>query len=630
MPSRLLSAALCLLLCGQTFAAEVPLVSLEAGGAPVSPGSLKEVPGTAFNPALAEPLQLTLPLPLPAALPEMPTLSASARTAGARSPSALAAAQGANAALTAKTARENVSTAREAGVAAFDAQKGPNQSDVVDASGLSADSSRNESGDDSGRLQPGNGPVRGRWWKQWVPHAITGLNLASGVGSMVFASQGLVLPAAAMIALAAFFDGFDGLAARKLRVAGPMGTMMDSQADMVSFGAAPALLVFMSALAPLAHGSLALYASGFAAAAFSAFGAAYRLSRYNLDALAAGADKKPAPFFKGLPSPGGAVAIVALTFALPSLPAALAFPAAALGSIAVGALMMSRLPYYKVTSSWKAVVGFGLAALKTGAVAVLTGHAGLAPAAIVAGYLVTGPLVALYRGGSGVWKKELKRKAFHQANLLFLGGFLGLKHLANDKVALASLAVLTAVFGVVEYARLAGKKIPGTDWLEKLKRDKENKQPSGIFFGTLGATIAAGIAVMMGDWRYMAGAVLALAWGDAASPLFGMRFGFGRYRVNGTLRSADGTLAGAAVALGIGLALGFPLAASLGAAVVFSLVDTYPVKPDDNLWIPASYPAALAAFGALAAWLGAPAAFIAAGLVGLAGAALIARTVSKP
>ncbi len=364
---RTLAAALCLILVGKSFAAELPAAPMEiARVAPAADDLTTTVPGTVFNPAVAAPVQLELPLVGP--------LSQASIEASA-APSALAAARGADAALTSRNARENVAAARDAGVAVFDAQ-GPAAASSADA----------VVGSESGERVS---------LKQWVPHAITGLNLASGLGSIAFAAKGQAGPAAAMIALAAFFDGFDGLAARKLRVAGPTGVMLDSQADGVSFGAAPAFLALTAALAPLAHGDPVLYAAGFAAAAFSAFGAAYRLSRYNLDALAAGAGKEPAAYFKGLPSPGGALALAALTFALPALPAAAAFPAAVLGTAAVGALMMSRLPYLKITSSRKALLASAAVAATVAAPFLAHGAVALAPAAVVAAYLLSGPIAAL-------------------------------------------------------------------------------------------------------------------------------------------------------------------------------------------------------------------------------------------
>ncbi len=112
--------------------------------------------------------------------------------------------------------------------------------------------------------------------------------------------------AALAIFFAIFFDGFDGRVARMTKTQSDFGVQLDSLADVVSFGAAPALLVYKWALAPL--GLLGMVASF----AFLACGA-LRLARFNV--LAARGDKGSSRFFVGLPIPLAAGAIVALVIA---------------------------------------------------------------------------------------------------------------------------------------------------------------------------------------------------------------------------------------------------------------------------------------------------------------------------
>ncbi|MBZ4400379.1 CDP-diacylglycerol--serine O-phosphatidyltransferase [Myxococcus sp. MISCRS1] len=110
--------------------------------------------------------------------------------------------------------------------------------------------------------------------------------------------------AALAIFFAMFFDGFDGRVARLTKTQSDFGVQLDSLADVVSFGAAPALLVYKWALAPLGFAGL------FVSFAFAACGA-LRLARFNV--LAA---RNPhgggGSFFVGLPIPIAAGMLVSV------------------------------------------------------------------------------------------------------------------------------------------------------------------------------------------------------------------------------------------------------------------------------------------------------------------------------
>jgi CDP-diacylglycerol--serine O-phosphatidyltransferase len=112
--------------------------------------------------------------------------------------------------------------------------------------------------------------------------------------------------AALAIFFAMFFDAFDGRVARMTKTQSDFGTQLDSLADVISFGAAPALLVYKWALAPF--GPLGI----FLAFLFVACGA-LRLARFNV--LAARGDKTSSRFFVGLPIPLAAGTITALVIA---------------------------------------------------------------------------------------------------------------------------------------------------------------------------------------------------------------------------------------------------------------------------------------------------------------------------
>lgn len=78
----------------------------------------------------------------------------------------------------------------------------------------------------------------------WVPNAITAMNLVCGSLAVFFAVDGQLGWAGVFIFVAAIFDFFDGMSARLLKAYSPIGKELDSLADMVSFGLAPAAIIF--------------------------------------------------------------------------------------------------------------------------------------------------------------------------------------------------------------------------------------------------------------------------------------------------------------------------------------------------------------------------------------------------
>jgi CDP-diacylglycerol--serine O-phosphatidyltransferase len=120
------------------------------------------------------------------------------------------------------------------------------------------------------------------------------------------ASPAQLNQAAVAIFFAIFFDAFDGRVARMTKTQSQFGIELDSLADVVSFGAAPALLVYKWALGPLG------FVGFFLSFAFAACGA-LRLARFNV--LANRGDKGSSRFFVGLPIPLAAGALVSLVIA---------------------------------------------------------------------------------------------------------------------------------------------------------------------------------------------------------------------------------------------------------------------------------------------------------------------------
>ncbi len=80
--------------------------------------------------------------------------------------------------------------------------------------------------------------------KKHIPNFITLLNLLSGLIAVIFALKGDLALAAFFILLGIIFDFFDGFAARILNVSGELGKQLDSLADMVTSGVAPAMIMY--------------------------------------------------------------------------------------------------------------------------------------------------------------------------------------------------------------------------------------------------------------------------------------------------------------------------------------------------------------------------------------------------
>ena len=132
-------------------------------------------------------------------------------------------------------------------------------------------------------------------------------NMWCGYASIVYAMRGEYETAAPFIGFAYALDILDGRIARLTGAESAFGLQLDSLADVVSFGIAPAVLLFAWGLSPL--GRLG-WAAGFMFVAC----AAMRLARFNIQS-AAGGDKR---YFVGMPSPAAAGVPAATVFAYPS------------------------------------------------------------------------------------------------------------------------------------------------------------------------------------------------------------------------------------------------------------------------------------------------------------------------
>lgn len=150
-------------------------------------------------------------------------------------------------------------------------------------------------------------------WRYLVPNGLTALNLSFGAIACFLSVSGSYYSAGWFILLAVCFDRLDGASARALGATSRFGVEFDSLADLVSFGVAPAILVYAALSGDQALG----YGSGWrrilliGACSFYVLCGAFRLARFN---VFAGADNSNIYF--GLPSPASASTVVALLMTL--------------------------------------------------------------------------------------------------------------------------------------------------------------------------------------------------------------------------------------------------------------------------------------------------------------------------
>jgi len=169
-----------------------------------------------------------------------------------------------------------------------------------------------------------------------IPSLVTVGAFFFGFLAVIEATRGDFIYATKCIVLAALFDALDGRVARRLNAMTAFGREFDSLSDLLSFGVAPAFLVYCWAFQSAAgdFGVLAAFAYAVCAAG--------RLARFNLDTSGT-----PSKNFTGLPSPGAAMAIVPLVYFSPD-PVTSTFYRGVLSLylILLGFLMVCELPYF--------------------------------------------------------------------------------------------------------------------------------------------------------------------------------------------------------------------------------------------------------------------------------------------
>ena len=174
-----------------------------------------------------------------------------------------------------------------------------------------------------------------------LPNMITLLALCAGLTAIPLVVDGKLEWAVAAIVFAALLDGIDGRVARLLKGTSKFGAELDSLADFVNFGVAPALMLYFWDLRELGN-------FGWIAAMVFAICTGLRLARFN---VMVDDPNKPAwagNFFVGVPAPAGAITVLLPIYVyylgMPRL--AFVAPVTFVYTLAIAFLMVSRLPVF--------------------------------------------------------------------------------------------------------------------------------------------------------------------------------------------------------------------------------------------------------------------------------------------
>lgn len=179
-------------------------------------------------------------------------------------------------------------------------------------------------------------------FRKIAPNIVTMLALCAGVTSIRYSIQEDWVKAVLCVFVAAFFDGLDGRVARMLKGSTKFGAELDSLSDFVSFGVAPAILLYQWSLFDLPR-------FGWFFCLLMSIGMAMRLARFNTML-----EDEPQPeywshFFVGVPAPAAAALVmmpIMISFELPELEFVRSHAFCATILCVVAFLMVSRIPTF--------------------------------------------------------------------------------------------------------------------------------------------------------------------------------------------------------------------------------------------------------------------------------------------
>ncbi|WP_374673494.1 CDP-diacylglycerol--serine O-phosphatidyltransferase [Ideonella sp.] len=247
--------------------------------------------------------------------------------------------------------------------------------------------------DDAELVEP---PRRRRRGIYILPNLFTLAALFGGFFAIVMAMNDRFDQAAYGIFIAALLDSLDGRVARMTNTQSAFGEQMDSLSDMVSFGAAPALIVYEWALDSLGK-------AGWIAAFVYCACAALRLARFNTNIGVV--DKR---FFQGLPSPAAAALVIGFIWVMDDAGYRMAAEYVGLpwGAFALtlyaGLTMVTNIPFYSFKDvSFKRSVPFAVIVAIALGIALINVDPPRVLFAVFCAYGVSGYVVYVYRKMKG-------------------------------------------------------------------------------------------------------------------------------------------------------------------------------------------------------------------------------------
>lgn len=177
--------------------------------------------------------------------------------------------------------------------------------------------------------------------RMMIPNIITALAICAGLTGIRLAFEGRFELAVAMVLAAAFLDAIDGRIARLLKSTTKFGAQMDSLADIVNFGVAPALVLYVYLLDKV-------QSFGWIAAMIYAIAAGLRLARFNVMEERLNKASWQSDYFLGIPAPGGAMLVLLPVYVgfLGIEPSKTFAYIASAYTLLIGFLLVSRLPVY--------------------------------------------------------------------------------------------------------------------------------------------------------------------------------------------------------------------------------------------------------------------------------------------
>jgi len=183
-------------------------------------------------------------------------------------------------------------------------------------------------------------------FKLVVPNLITVLSICAGLSGVRMALEGRIDIAVMLVLVAALLDAVDGKVARMMKATSPFGAQMDSLADIINFGVAPALVLYIFILEKAG-------AIGWSAALIYAIACGLRLARFNIMLDDPDRPVWKNDYFLGVPAPAGAV-LVMLPIYLGLLGVKFDTGLAVFAGVYVvfvAALLISQLPVYSGKAS---------------------------------------------------------------------------------------------------------------------------------------------------------------------------------------------------------------------------------------------------------------------------------------